>query len=62
MNAIDQKVVWPEGMVSGAPYWAYQDEATYRLEQKRIFGGAVWNFVCLEADVAIRERPVRRNA
>jgi phenylpropionate dioxygenase-like ring-hydroxylating dioxygenase large terminal subunit len=52
MNAPDQHAAWPEGMVSGAPYWAYQDEATYKLEQKRIFEGAVWNYVCLEADVA----------
>jgi len=52
MNATEQRVAWPEGMVSGAPYWAYQDEATYRLEQKRIFEGAVWNYVCLDADVA----------
>ena len=38
-------------MVSGAPYWVYQDEATYRLEQKMIFEGPVWNYLCLEADV-----------
>ncbi len=48
----EQRAMWPKGMVSGAPYWAYQDEVTYRLEQQRIFGGPVWNFVCLEADVA----------
>ncbi len=52
MIATEQHAAWPEGMVTGAPYWAYQDEATYRLEQKRLFEGAVWNFVCLEADVA----------
>ena len=51
MSAPEPHVAWPPGMVSGAPYWAYQDEATYRLEQKRIFEGPVWNFVCLEADV-----------
>ncbi len=56
MNTVTDKAVhrveWPKGMVSGAPYWAYQDEETYRLEQKRIFEGPVWNYVCLEADVA----------
>ena len=52
MQSTDHRVEWPKGMVSGAPYWAYQDEATYRLEQKRIFEGPVWNYVCLEADVA----------
>ena len=30
MQATEQRVEWPKGMVSGAPYWAYQDEATYR--------------------------------
>jgi len=52
MNAPEPRVEWPKGMVSGAPFWAYQDEATYQLEQKRLFQGPVWNFVCLEADVA----------
>ena len=52
MNAPGPRSAWPEGMVSGAPYWIYQDEATYRTEQKCIFEGAVWNYVCLEADVA----------
>ena len=37
----ETRSAWPEGMVSGAPFWIYQDAATYRLEQKRIFEGAV---------------------
>ena len=52
MIATESRSVWPEGMVSGAPFWVYQDEAVARMEQKRIFEGAVWNYVCLEADVA----------
>jgi len=52
MNTPEVRGTWPEGMVSGAPFWIYQDESTYRLEQKRIFEGAVWNYACLEADVA----------
>ena len=33
------------------PYWVYQDEANYKREQERLFGGATWNFLCLEADI-----------
>lgn len=49
--ASQARSAWPEGMVSGAPYWVYQDEATCRVEQEKVFEGAVWNYVCLEADV-----------
>ncbi len=52
MNASETRSIWPEGMVSGAPYWVYQDESTCRVEQQKLFEGAVWNYVCLEADVA----------
>ena len=52
MIATESRSAWPKGMVSGAPFWVYQDDATARIEQKRIFEGAVWNYVCLEADVA----------
>ena len=33
------------------PYWVYQDERVYRLEQERIFRGATWNFLGLEAEL-----------
>jgi phenylpropionate dioxygenase-like ring-hydroxylating dioxygenase large terminal subunit len=42
---------WPAEGNTRVPYWVYQDEAIYALEQERIFRGAVWNFVGLEAEL-----------
>jgi anthranilate 1,2-dioxygenase large subunit len=42
---------WPEGLTR-IPYWLFQRDDIYRDEQKRIFQGPVWNYLCLEADVA----------
>ena len=43
---------WPGESLARVPYWVYQDEANYRAELRRIFEGPVWNYVCLESDVA----------
>lgn len=43
--------VWPEDSLARVPYWVYQDEANYQRELQRLFEGATWNFVCLEADI-----------
>jgi anthranilate 1,2-dioxygenase large subunit/terephthalate 1,2-dioxygenase oxygenase component alpha subunit len=45
---------WPEDSVARVPYWVYQDEANYGRELKRLFEGATWNFVGLEADIPNR--------
>lgn len=50
MNARIEKA-WPETLTR-VPYWVYQDEANYREELRRIFEGPVWNYACLEQDVA----------
>src|SRR5882672_10921441 len=42
---------WPEDSPARVPYWVYQDEANYKREMQRLFEGATWNFVCLEADI-----------
>src|SRR6266849_4475318 len=42
---------WPEDSLARVPYWVYQDEENYVRERQRIFEGATWNFVCLEADI-----------
>jgi phenylpropionate dioxygenase-like ring-hydroxylating dioxygenase large terminal subunit len=42
---------WPIEGVTRVPYWVYQDEDIYRREQERIFGGATWNFLGLEAEL-----------
>ena len=43
--------VWPPEGVTRIPYWIYQDENIYRREQERIFRGATWNFLGLEAEL-----------
>ena len=43
--------VWPPEGVTRIPYWIYQDEDIYRREQERIFRGATWNFLGLEAEL-----------
>ena len=42
---------WPEDSLARVPYWVYRDEPNYQREMSRMFGGATWNFVCLEADI-----------
>src|SRR5262249_24956918 len=42
---------WPEDTEARVPYWVYQDEANRKRELQRVFEGATWNFVSLEADI-----------
>jgi phenylpropionate dioxygenase-like ring-hydroxylating dioxygenase large terminal subunit len=41
---------WPAGLTR-IPYWIYQDPDVLALEQKRIFEGPVWNYLCLETEL-----------
>jgi anthranilate 1,2-dioxygenase large subunit/terephthalate 1,2-dioxygenase oxygenase component alpha subunit len=41
-----------EGDVTRVPYWVYRDPDLLKLEQDRIFEGPVWNFLCLEKEIA----------
>ena len=43
---------WPEGALTRVPFWIYQSPEIYETEQRRIFEGPVWNYLCLEAEVA----------
>jgi phenylpropionate dioxygenase-like ring-hydroxylating dioxygenase large terminal subunit len=52
MNALDLQRVWPGEGLARVPYWVYQDEANYQAELRRIFEGPVWNYVCLDSDLA----------
>ena len=52
MSTLDTNRTWPVETLARVPYWVYQDEANYRAELRRIFEGPVWNYVCLESDVA----------
>jgi hypothetical protein len=42
---------WPAEGLTRVPYWVYQDEDLYRREQARIFRGATWTFLGLEAEL-----------
>ena len=33
------------------PYWVYTDPDVLALEQKRLFEGPVWNYLCLEIEL-----------
>ena len=52
MSILDASRIWPGETLARVPYWVYQDEANYRAELRRLFEGPVWNYVCLESDVA----------
>jgi anthranilate 1,2-dioxygenase large subunit/terephthalate 1,2-dioxygenase oxygenase component alpha subunit len=43
---------WPTEGATRVPYWVYQDAEIYREEQRRIFQGPTWNYLCLEAELA----------
>ncbi|UTM45753.1 aromatic ring-hydroxylating dioxygenase subunit alpha [Glutamicibacter mysorens] len=42
---------WPSDL-SQVPYWVFQDEENYKNEQKNIFHGPFWSYLCLEAELA----------
>jgi phenylpropionate dioxygenase-like ring-hydroxylating dioxygenase large terminal subunit len=41
---------WPPG-ISRVPYWLYQDPDILRAEQRKIFEGPAWHFLCLEVEI-----------
>jgi phenylpropionate dioxygenase-like ring-hydroxylating dioxygenase large terminal subunit len=42
---------WPAEGLTRVPYWVYQDEEIYREEQKKIWLGDTWSYLCLEAEL-----------
>ena len=44
-------LTWPIGGVSRVPFRLFSDPAIYAEEQKRVFRGPIWNFLCLEIEV-----------
>jgi anthranilate 1,2-dioxygenase large subunit/terephthalate 1,2-dioxygenase oxygenase component alpha subunit len=42
---------WPAEGATRVPYWVYQDPDLYREEQHRIWRGAAWSYLCLEAEL-----------
>lgn len=51
MSAVPESRSWPQEGVTRVPYWVYQDEDLYRREQERVFRGATWNFLGLDAEL-----------
>lgn len=43
--------VWPSAGVTRIPFWVFQDRDIYAAEQKRIFQGPSWNYLCLAVEV-----------
>jgi anthranilate 1,2-dioxygenase large subunit len=43
--------VWPGEGLTRVPYWIFQDRDIYAVEQKRIFQGPTWNYLCLSIEV-----------
>jgi anthranilate 1,2-dioxygenase large subunit/terephthalate 1,2-dioxygenase oxygenase component alpha subunit len=38
--------------ITRVPYWVYRDASVLKTEQQRVFEGPVWNFLCLESEIA----------
>ena len=49
MNEVARQ--WPAEGLTRVPYWVYTDRDIHEAEQRRIFEGATWNFLCLEAEL-----------
>ena len=44
-------LVWPQDGVTRVPFRVFSDPAIYAEEQKRLFRGPIWNFLCLEIEI-----------
>src|SRR5437899_688175 len=51
MPEVTESRTWPAEGLTRVPYWVYQDEGVYAREQERIYRGATWNFLGLEAEL-----------
>lgn len=52
MSSVDTETrTWPAEGVTRVPYWVYADQAIYEREQRRIFQGDTWSYLCLEAEL-----------
>jgi phenylpropionate dioxygenase-like ring-hydroxylating dioxygenase large terminal subunit len=42
---------WSAKGFSSVPFWLYQEPSIYESEQRRIFEGPTWNYLCLDAEL-----------
>jgi anthranilate 1,2-dioxygenase large subunit/terephthalate 1,2-dioxygenase oxygenase component alpha subunit len=47
----EQAIQWHGPGLTRVPYEVYTDPATAQQEQERVFHGATWNYLCLEAEL-----------
>src|SRR5262249_44796153 len=59
--ALAQRYAWPGDDLTLIPDWVYTDETIYAREVERIFHGATWNYVALEAEVPNAGDYIRSN-
>jgi anthranilate 1,2-dioxygenase large subunit len=59
--ALAQRYVWPGDDLTVIPDWVYTDETIYAREVERIFHGATWNYVALEAEIPNTGDYIRSN-
>ena len=43
--------MWPGNGMTRVPYWIFQERDIYAAEQKRIFQGPTWNYLCLSIEL-----------
>ena len=44
-------LIWPEADFSRVPFEVFTDPDLHGIEQKKIFQGPVWNFLCLDVEI-----------
>ena len=53
---------WPEGALTRVPFWIYQSQNIYALEQQRMFEGPTWNFSASKPTSPSRATTARRSS
>lgn len=48
---MNQASEWPQACITEVPYWVYTDAGVFEREMQRIFCGASWSYVGLEAEI-----------
>src|SRR5215831_3283439 len=43
--------LWTGDDLTRVPYWVFQDAQLYAAEQRQLFHGPLWHFLCLAAEV-----------